>query len=91
MDRITQKQLEVLVNEINTLTNSPLEYSDKTVTGFKSNINHYCLDMAYGGAKLVRIVNEGGGQREISNIGYGTKRELYHFMRAFIMGLEYKK
>ena len=58
------------------------------MAGFKSNINHYCLDMAYSGVKLVRIVNDGGGQREIS---YGTKRELYYFMRAFILGLEYKK
>lgn len=91
MDRITQKQLEVLVNEINTLTNSPLEYTDKSVAGFKSNVNHYCLDMAYSGVKLVRIVNEGGGQREISNIGYGTKRELFNYMKAFIMGLEYSK
>ena len=91
MDRITQKHLEVLVNEINTLTNSPLEYSDKNATRFKSNINHYCLEEAYGGVNLVRIVNEGGGQRDISNLGYGTKRELYHFMKAFIMGLAYTK
>ena len=91
MNRITRKQLEVLVNEINELTNSPLEYKDESATKFKSNINHYCLDMAYGGVKLVRIVNEAGAEREISNIGYGTKRELYNYMNAFIMGLIFTK
>ena len=91
MDRITQSNLDYLVNEINVLTNSPLDYSDKTSKSFKANIGHYCLDMAYGGCKLARISSEGGGQRDISNNGYGTKRELYNFMKAFILGLEYKK
>jgi hypothetical protein len=86
--RITNKDLETLVTKINKLTNSPMKYATKTETGIKCNPGHYHLDRAYGGIKLVRTCNEGGGIEEISRYGYGTKRELYQWMHAFIGGLE---
>ena len=89
MNRITMANLEYQVNRINELTNSPLEYSDKTASHFKANIGHYCLNGAYGGLKLARITNESGGQTDISTIGYASKRELYNFMQAYISGLEF--
>ena len=88
MERITQKQLEYLVERINEATNSPTTTYTKTEkTPYKANIGHYHLDYAYGGVKLVRMVNEGGGITDISRCGYGTKRELYEWMRAFLGGM----
>ena len=34
--------------------------------------------------RMAQITNEGGGQRDISTGGYGTKRELYMFMRGMV-------
>lgn len=76
--RITQKDLERQVNTINELTDNPKGYEKGS----------YILDYAYGGVKLAKIVNDAGGQTNISNGGYGTKRELYNFMNGFILGLE---
>lgn len=98
MERITQKDLEYLVDRINEVTNSPKEQYTKTVTKstktrsgqvtkFTGNIDNYYLDYAYGGVKLVQMVNEGGGIREISRGGFGTKRELYNWMGAFLAGI----
>ena len=82
--RITQKDLELLVNDINKLTKSPTQPYDKGQT----NIGNYHLEYAYGGVKLVRITNEHGGIRDISHDGYGTKKELYSFLIGFINGLK---
>jgi hypothetical protein len=89
MDRITQKDLEILRDRINKATNSPLEpYSKDEPTGrLWSNVDHYHLDYAYGGVKLARMVNQSGGITVISTGGYGTKRELYNWMQAFLAGL----
>jgi hypothetical protein len=87
MNRITQKDLQSNVDYLNVLTNSPLKYRDESSTTFKSNIGHYHLDGAYGGWKLVRICNEGGGQSDISTIGYASKRELYNWINAYTRGL----
>ncbi len=91
-NRITQKDLECLTQRINEATNSPLipyrrnGTEGKRHTGFTANIGNYHLDYAYGGVKLVRMVNGGGGITEISRDGFGTKRELYNWMRAFLVG-----
>ena len=61
MSRITIKHLEGLVNRLNKITNSPAEYSTRTDGKFNANVGHYCLDQAYSGVKLQRVVNEGGG------------------------------
>lgn len=89
MERITQKDLEYLVKRINEVTDSPLTSWSKTGIGkFNANIGNYHLDYAYGGVKLVRMVNPGGGITEISRDGFGTKRELFNWMRAFLAGLD---
>jgi hypothetical protein len=79
-NRITQKDLEVLVKDINNLS------------GFENptyrTVGSYQLSYAYGGVKLVKIGNESGGQTTVSNSGYGTKRELYIFLRGFLNGLD---
>lgn len=86
-NRITQKDLEWLVKIINNRAKSPQEpYNEAR----QANIGNYHLDYAYGGVKLVRMCNEHGGIRTISSGGYGTKRELYNWMEAFLYGLDEK-
>ncbi len=89
MERITQKDLKYLVGRINEATGSPAaQYTrDSTTDKFTANIDNYHLDYAYGGVKLVQMVNGGGGIREISKGGFGTKRELYNWMQAFLAGM----
>lgn len=88
MERITQKDLEVLTGRINKATKSPMtSYTKDNPTGrFRGNIGNYHLDYAYGGVMLVRMSNQSGGIETISAGGYGTKRELYNWMRAFLSG-----
>ena len=62
MTKITQKDLEGLCNRLNRMTNSPMEPYTKGEDGkFKANPGNYHLDYAYGGVKLVRMCNDGGG------------------------------
>ncbi len=92
-DRITQKDLEYQVKRINEKTNSPeTPYTrngkkGKREAGFTANIGNYHLDYAYGGVKLVRMVSDGGGITMVSRSGFGTKRELYNWMSAFLAGI----
>jgi hypothetical protein len=88
MDRITEKQLGSLVAYLNKITNSPADYSDRETGHFRAHIGHYCLAGAYGGVQLQRVCNEGGGVSEPLGGGYGTKRELYEKIHAFIRGIE---
>ena len=87
--RITQKDLEHLTEQINKATGSPTERYTKDAEGhYKANPGNYHLSYAYGGVKLERTCNEGGGVNSISTDGYGTKRQLYTWMAAFLSGIE---
>lgn len=87
-NRITNADIENVVARINRLTGQP-ETPYKRVKGkLIGQVGNYHTDSAYGGIKLVQMVNEGGGIRVISNGGYGTKRELYNEMQTFIRGIE---
>lgn len=86
-NRITNKHLEILVNQLNKLTNSPTAYADKT-NEFKVNIGHYHIDSAYNGHKLVRTINESGGETNITAGGYVSKGQLYKLIDAYISGIE---
>lgn len=88
MSRITDKHLDGLVNRLNKLTNSPLDYYDKTSAKFKVNVGHFKLDSAYGGNKLVRVDNASGGECDISIGGYITKSALYDQIVMLIKGYE---
>ncbi len=91
MERITQKDLEWFVKRINELTGSPQDRYTKNADGrHKANAGNYHLDYAYGGVKLVRMCSEGSGVAVISHSGFGTKRELYNWMRAFVAGIQIK-
>ena len=90
MERITQKQLQYLVDRINELTGNPMTPWTKTETGTKANIGNYHLSGAYGGYSLERMYTDGGGVTTPLNTGHIQKRELYGHLRAFIAGLESK-
>ena len=88
-NRITQKDLEILVKRINEATKSPIAQYIATPPDnkIKANIGNYHLSYAYGGVKLERMCNESGGVNTVSTGGFGTKRELYNWMQAFLRGL----
>lgn len=89
-ERITEKHLQAAVDRLNRMTNSPMTYSTKQSDGrFKANVGHYHLDFAYGGVKLARVCNDGGGITLPIYMGYETKKEAYYLIHAFIRGVEY--
>ena len=88
MSRTTIKHLEGLINRLNVLTGSPTEYSTRTGGKFSANVGHYCLDQAYGGVKLQRVVNTGGGVANPVSMGYETKKDAYYIIAAFVAGVE---
>jgi hypothetical protein len=82
--RITQKDLEAVVERINTITGSP---KDTWIKDKGSQIGNYHLYYAYGGVNLHRISNISGGVSTPVGSFTCTKRELYDKMQAYIYGL----
>ena len=83
MNRITEKQLQAVVDRLNRITNSPMQpYVDG-----KAQPGNYHLSHAYGGVCLHRMVNENGGVSSPLSTGHITKRELLNLMYAYICGL----
>jgi hypothetical protein len=90
MQRITEKQLESLVQWVNELTNSPATSYTRTDDKLTANIGNYHLYYAYGGVNLHRMTNTGGGVNTPLGEGTRTKRELFNQLHAFINGLRAK-
>jgi len=89
MERITQKDLERMVLRINRALNRPETPYGKDENGrFKANLGNFHISGAYGGVALEEIQTNGGGVRRVSTDGYGTKRQLYTWMTAFLSGIE---
>ena len=87
--RITNDQLENLCGIINRLTNSPQDpYSLGMDAKYHPNAGCYHLSGAYGGTGLIRMCEQGTGVTDVFNCGHVPKRELYHRMQAFILGLQ---
>ena len=85
--RINQADLYKVLSRINHATgNQQKGWTQQEDGTFKANVGTYVLDWAYGGVQLAQLVNDGGGERNIT--GRGTKRETYHRMHAFLAGLE---
>ena len=55
------------------------------------NTDTYYILRAYGGNKLVRIVNPSGGVKDVSSGGYITQKELYYYIIGFLNGLDKNK
>jgi hypothetical protein len=69
------------------MTKSPAE-PYRTVDGKAvANVGNYHISGAYGGYCLHRMVNEGGGARDVFNIGHIPARQLAALMSAYTTGL----
>ena len=90
MQKITNANLQAIVDRLNTLTGSPPRaYSVDPETGkLTANIGNYHLSFAYGGVALHRMVNEGGGVTEPLYTGHVSKRELAERLYAYIYGIQ---
>jgi hypothetical protein len=100
MNRITDKDLQAVVDRINRVTGSPMESYTKTYVrvrtkeGFEqkiklvANIGNYHLDHAYSGVCLHRMDNASGGVTTPLGGGYDTKRELYGKLQSFLAGID---
>ena len=90
MERITEKQLQGMVDRLNRLAGTPLtpylRVDGKSVPQAKC----YHLDGAYGGVALHQMCDDGTGVHDIFG-GHMPKRELYYRIHAFISGLEAAK
>ena len=79
MDRITEKQLQAVVDRINRITNSPMVPYAKVGDRYVAQVGNYHLSHAYGGVS------------QPFGCGHTTKRDLYNRMQAFISGIEASK
>jgi hypothetical protein len=88
MNRITEKQLQSVVDRLNRITGSPLEPYAKVDDKYVAQIGCYHLSHAYGGVCLHRMHNESGGVSSPLSTGHITKRELLGLIHAYINGIE---
>lgn len=71
-NRVSIAQLRSMVDDLNQIEGKKL----------------YQLGEAYGGIRLEKRLNDGTGAIKCPlSSGYGTKRELYEAMRAYISGI----
>jgi len=84
MKRVTDSQLNAVVNRLNNLTGSPIEPYSRTPDGIVANIGNFHLDYAYGMVRLVRMHNANGGINVVTQ--YGTKRKCLEEIHAFESG-----
>lgn len=90
MNRITNDDIDRRIEYLNDITDNyqaPYELVDGKL---KHMVGCYYRSGAYGGVRLEQIC-VGGGARDISPHGYGTKRQLYDFLNAYIKGIELGK
>ena len=90
MNRITNRDLELMVNQLNAITDSPLETYSRNQENTRSiaNVGNFHISSAYGGVALHRISNPSGSVSTPLGLGHVTKRELYDSMSAFLAGIE---
>lgn len=90
--RYTKRDLDGAVRGLNLLVGFTPEEADAPLwihtrgEDSRAMVGRYYVSGAYGGWKLVQIINEGGGERSITS-GYGTKREVYHRINAYHEGM----
>jgi hypothetical protein len=90
--RITQKDLEAVVERINRLQGANLAPYSKLPDGnYRANIGTYHLSYAYGGVSLHRMQSEGGGVDDVFRSGHIPKLKLYYMMQAYVSGLSERK
>lgn len=89
-DRITKNHLHRLIAQLNWQFGQDAEAWRRDENGnLRATPGVFVLDCAYGGYRLCRITNEGGGERDLTP--RGTARETYDNIRAFMAGAEAAK
>ena len=85
---IKEKQIEYILNKINKrLSYSVEKYKPYRINNsLVSNIGHYHLQKAYGKYRVLQVVNEQGGVRDVSMSG--TKFETYTFLQGMLEALQ---
>lgn len=83
--RITHKNLDTMVDNLNTVLGLPTPWT-KTADGLKANPGSFVLDAAYNGYRLALIINDAGGESDMS--GFCTARELWQYLNGMMMGLD---
>ncbi len=80
MNRITEKQLQSMVDRLNQAMGTPAKPYEKDATGkHVAQIGNYHLSHAYGGCTVHQMVNAGGGVRHACGLyGHVPKREVYN-------------
>ena len=90
--RITQKDLENLVDRINDITGHDRKPYNHDKPGCNPNAGVYHLDYAYGGVSLDRMsLKQGCTGISTVTTGYDTKKDLYNKIQAILTGLEMSK
>ncbi|MDB4351967.1 hypothetical protein OAA60_00875 [Porticoccaceae bacterium] len=88
---ITKADLERKVKYLNELTGHATEPYGERINGkINPNAGNYHLDWAYGGVKLAQMSLTDGctGTSDPLSVGFGTKRECYEAIAAFVRGVE---
>ena len=86
--RITDKDLQAVVDRINRITGSPMHPWTTLPDGrHASVIGNFHIDHAYGGVALHRMANTAGAVNDVLRIGHVTKSALRDAMFAFIEGI----
>jgi len=88
MQRVTKKDLEMVVARINKVTGNPENAYTRKDGTYQANPGCYHLSWAYGGVCLEQMSNKGGGVRTVLYTGYTTKRRLMDAMQAYLAGIE---
>ena len=81
-NRITVKQAQAQVDFLNSILHNSTETGER-IDGYWRAIPGRYVDSAYGGYKLSRYCNNGGGQSDISYYRM-TARELYYVVSSMV-------
>jgi hypothetical protein len=88
-ERKTRKQLEILADRANRLTNSPTQYwaIDIGEPTRQTAVGHFTIEGRNGGYALARVSNESGGTHDITPVL--PLGQAYEAISAFVKGIEY--
>jgi len=87
MQRITLNDIEIQLEYLNALTDSP----DRPWVASTAQIGNYHLSRAYDGVCIHQMASAGGGVRTPVTPAHISKRECYDALVVFIKGIEVGK
>jgi hypothetical protein len=87
MNRITDKNLQAVIDNLNRMTGNPAAPYLPPVDGkAQPQGGCYHLSHAYGGVSLHQMCATGTGIHDTFSRGHMPKRELYELLHAFLAG-----